>query len=574
MTKRTWFLSVLKADYRVLALMLAVGILTTAMGLLMAVVIQLLIDDIIPANDTGYLMAAIAVAFLLLMGKVGLGTAQKYFGIRQARNFNMRLIDAFFGRLLRLPKSFFDSHNTGDLIARMNDSISIQQTIAYMVNSLAINLITAVGSGILLCYYSILSGVLAFTCFFIFFLISYSYRKDIAGKVLKMMEASAVKESNYITTLHNIELIKGQNKQEHFTQVNSSTYGDFQNANFYVGKAGVRIGFLLETTGTLCYMAILTAVSYAAFQGTLSIGSLSAVLTIAGGLLPVMAALGLSVVELQGAHIAFNRMYELAVLPPEPDSQKGNDPLPIDFIGELSLEHLHFSYVPEQKVLSDLSLTVKKGEMIGIFGENGSGKSTLLKLIMGFYQAQKGSVQINRNDFTSYRLGALRNKIAYVSQQTRLFNTSLIENICLSKDPSVIADTIAYLDQIGFGAFVSKIPGRYQAQIRENGNNLSGGQKQFIAFIRALCLQPDVLLLDEPTAAMDLETEHYVLELLKAYKPNGIVILVTHRLRPAKISDRIYVLENGSVAVSGNHETLISKGDNRYAYSYKSLVND
>ena len=205
-------------------------------------------------------------------------------------------------------------------------------------------------------------------------------------------------------------------------------------------------------------------------------------------------------------------------------------------------------------------------------GESGSGKSTLSQIIQQFYQPEKGRIIVNNVlRFNEISMHTWRNIFGVVPQDIHLFNGTVLDNICLSNSKEEIEEVVRFCEKYGFNQFIEQFPQSYLTLVGEEGINLSGGQKQVIALARALYIQPQLLLLDEATAAMDRVTEKFVLELLSQLKKQITVIFISHRLHILKnISDRIYVLENGQIKAYGNHEILL-ESNNIYSNYWQDI---
>jgi ATP-binding cassette subfamily B protein len=565
--KRNWFIDILKKDIKLLIITITLGLIASSLGMAIAVFSQKLIDTIIPSHNLNNLFIGLCIAASILLIKIIVTYTQQYTGAKYNQQFNMRLIDEFFRNLLLLPKSFFDSHSTGVLIARMNDSSSIQQTITYVANTLILNALILIVSIVVMFFYSAKMSLMVLVALPIFLTIAFAYKKKVVRNITKVMEANAKKESNYISTIQNIDLLKTHNKEEMFTNINHEMYGDYQKRILRSTMTGASIGAVAELSGTFLFILMLSYSSYQMIIGNLTVGEFTAAITIATGMFGPIATLGFAILQLQGARVAFDRMYEFITLDPEYDKNEDETKLNLEKITNIELKNIYFSYQNEKIILNDLSFMVNKGEMLCIFGRNGSGKTTILKLLMYLYRPGNGDIKFNGTDIKDISIQGFRKKIAIVAQQSKLFDRTVIENICLDSDYMETETAIHFLNGLGFDKYINTLDQGYNTMINENGENLSGGQKQIISLARALCKKPDVLLLDEPTASMDEEAEAFVIETLKKFKANGIVIIVTHKRNPAKESDKIVILKNGAFQDQGTHQELVL-AKNLYSESF------
>jgi len=238
---------------------------------------------------------------------------------------------------------------------------------------------------------------------------------------------------------------------------------------------------------------------------------------------------------------------------------------------DLIIDKINFRFPGQKLLLSNISIKVDKGEFISILGESGVGKSTLIQILLKFYKTESGRIFINGTNIETISTVSWRSIIGVVPQKIKIFNSTLIDNICLG-DSSVESDKVqAFCENYGFDKYFLSLPQGYNTLLGEEGINISGGQQQLVALARALYKKPKFLILDEATSAMDRNTENFILELFVKLRNEITVLMVTHRIKTASKSDRIYILENGTISDSGKPNDLL-KYDNFYSLSYNELI--
>jgi ABC-type bacteriocin/lantibiotic exporter with double-glycine peptidase domain len=536
----------------------------------MAIFSQRLIDDILPKKNYLKLNLGIALVFILLLTKEGLSYLRQYFLLRQSKEFNNRIISFFYNHLLQLPKPFFDTRKIGELTARLNDTARIQKVIGQLAGNVVIDALMAIVATVLIFVYSWQTGIACILFMPLFSLLIYRYNKKIVVGQRNIMSSYAQTESNYISTLQGIEPIKNHNKYNLFQQSNQAIYNNYQSKIFTLGKIQISLSFAANAFAVLFLISVLTYASYQVLCGYLKTGELMAILGMSGSLLPSVANLALISIPINEAKIAFDRMFEFTGIEPEKNI---DDSLLINSFESLQVNHLTFRFAGRSQILKDISFEVNKGEIIAIMGENGCGKSTLLQILQKHYEKETGEIFVNQKIvFTDINLNNWRNIIGVVPQNIHIFNGTVIENIAFDDAITNPQKVVDFIKDYGFADFIDNLPQSLMTIVGEEGINLSGGQKQMIAMARALYHQPQLLILDEGTSAMDKQSEQFILNLLHHLKQDMAVIFITHRLHVLKnFCDRIYILENGQIVSTGTHQTLLSS-KNLYSEYWKDLI--
>ena len=272
--------------------------------------------------------------------------------------------------------------------------------------------------------------------------------------------------------------------------------------------------------------------------------------------------------SLQQSVISARRVFEILDAPLDVQSPAtGKRPTP--FVPTIELQNVSFSYGARGEALAGFDLTVGAGKTVVLFGETGSGKSTLLSLLPRFYDASKGSISISGIDVRQFDLAYLREHIGFMFQESVLFSTTVADNIAFGS-PAATQENIEAASKLAAAhGFVSRIPGGYEGYLEEGGRNLSGGERQRLALARALLPNPPILLLDDPTAALDNKTEAEVIRALTQAKEGRTTIIATHRLPLCQVADEIVVFQRGMIMERGTHLELLKK-QGVYAKAFNS----
>ncbi|MBT8218270.1 MAG: ABC transporter ATP-binding protein/permease [Bacteroidia bacterium] len=240
-----------------------------------------------------------------------------------------------------------------------------------------------------------------------------------------------------------------------------------------------------------------------------------------------------------------------------------------DLDGHIRFDDVSFSYVLGQKVLKNVSFELKKGETMAIVGSTGSGKSTIINILNRFYPLTEGKITIDDVEIRDYELESLRSRIALVLQDVFLFSGSVIQNITLMDEEITREEVIDAAKTIGAHEFIMRLPGGYDFEVMERGATLSMGQRQLISFVRALVVDPDILILDEATSSIDPETESVIQHAIETLIEKRTSIIIAHRLSTIKHANQIMVLSQGEIMERGTHKELLRNQDGHYRQLYE-----
>ena len=469
--KKQWFANLLKEDREILSFSILLGLGIAVLGMAMAIFSQKLIDDILPSQNSRKLVAGILLLAFLLLVRTGLDAIRNLFLIRQTRDFNNRINDRFYSSLLSLPKLFFDTRKTGELVARLNDTQRVQRVITTIAGSTVIDALTALVSFAFLFYYSWQTGIIATVSLPFYFLLVYVFNRRIISAQRQVMQGYALSESNYITTMQGIAAIKNSNRIPFFQKLNWLIYGNFQEKVVALGKINVKLTVFSIIFSVLFLMGILSYTSFLVFNNQMKLGELMAVLGISGSLLPAVAGLALIAIPINEAKVAFNRMYEFATLKPEEAGSKTDTDFRI-----LEVNRLAFRFAGQKQLLKDISLSIKKGECVAIVGESGCGKSTFVQILQKFYPFESGSITINESiGLSEIKTENWRNIIGVIPQEIAVFNGNVVDNLLLSPEDNP-NDVEKFIADYGFMPFIQSLPQGFASILGEEGVNLSGAK--------------------------------------------------------------------------------------------------
>ena len=561
--KQRWLIDTIRPEYELLLSSVLIGIIISVLGVVMAVYTQKLLDRIIPSGNVRMLVISILLVFLLLGVRVILTAVRQSMLLSQGKTYNIRVVDGFYSSLLGLPKPFFDTRKTGDIVARLNDTMRIQRIISDVVSTYVIDILIVGITMAMIFIYSSIAGIISTFALPLFFLMVYRWNKPIIESQQELMAAYALNESNFINTLRGITEIKSMNWQNYYENRNKSIFSIFQERAFSLGKIKIKLGMITNLAGIMYLTGLLFYTSLEVMGTRMTQGELMAIVSLSSTLLPSVMNLALVSIPLSEAKVAIERMFEFTQLNPEIEGEnpEGSNTQ----ISRISLDKVTFRFPGQKLLLSDVSLKIEKGRLAALVGESGSGKSTIVNILMRFFQPESGSLNVNDfEDSHAVPLKFWRRSIGLVPQEIHLFNGTVLENIIPNGDEVKIRKLASLITEYGLDPFVKSLPLGFATLTGEDGVKLSGGQKQVIAFIRALINDPDIILIDEGTSGMDRDTEEIIINILKRLKESVGVLLVTHRINLVKkLCDKIYLLEGKTITAAGTHYELVS-GDNLY----------
>lgn len=453
----------------------------------------------------------------------------------------------------------FEGRHTGDLITRMtNDIDAIQEiymTHIFMLVFAFIHGVIAIVSMFLLDWtFAIIAIVIGLISIFI----SAFFRKPLRRAGDNVQKGMGKMTERLIDISDGFMEIKIYNIEEKIFEKHKNENMDLNTAVIKMGKINSSFQVINNTYGTLKTIGILTLGLYMSMKGKIDIGTIAAILHLQGNASYLFENIGQFIAGIQSSLAGASRVFELLDSPTE--SYNTNEKNQNEFVSKTMIEikDLCFSYDGEKRVLDEVNISVEEGKMVAIVGASGGGKSTLIKLLMRFYNENQGHILINGQSIASRTLRETRDRIAYVPQDSYLFNGTIEENIRYGRLDATKKEIMESAKMAYAHEFIIRFSDGYQTIVGEKGENLSGGQKQRIAIARAVLKNAPILLLDEATSALDSESEHLVQLALNRLMKGRTTIAIAHRLSTIESADEIYVLQNGKVKEKGKHIELIS----------------
>lgn len=528
----------------------------TVLGLSSSIYIEKVTDYVLVGGNTNLLNLLSVMMLVILAFQIFISSYQGVIVLRTGQMIDARLILGYYKHLLRLPQSFFDTMQVGEITSRINDAVKIRNFINSTAMRLLVNALIVVLSFLLMFgyYWKLALIMLAVIPFYAaIYMVFDRWNKRVERKV---MENAASLESQLVESLNaektikqfGIEDFENECTENRFVRLLYSIYSSVKAAIFSANSS--------DFISRLFTIILIWVGSYFVIDGEITPGELMSFYALVGFFTSPAASLIEANKSVREAMIAADRLFEIMDLEREEETDKIQ--LSRESVGDIVFSDVSFAYGTRREIFKNFNLTIHQGEMIAIVGESGSGKSTLANLLQNLYPVNSGKITIGGLELKYLSTESVRHLISAVPQQITLFSGSVIENIAIGEyEPDV--KKILNLSQIlGLEDFINSLPEGFNTYIGENGSMLSGGQKQRLAIARALYKDPEILILDEATSALDSVSEQYVQKVLSDFiQRKKTVIVIAHRLSTIRSADNVVVLRDGEVVESGRFENLL-----------------
>jgi len=461
-----------------------------------------------------------------------------------------------FENVLSLDMKYFENKSSGRLMAILNDDVNqLERFLDTGANKLLQTATTVIVIGGTFLYISPLIATFAFIPIPIIIFGSFKFTSTIASRYERIRETIETLNSNLSNSISGILNVKSFTRESKELERIDISSNEVRSANYHAIKLSAAFIPIIRVAILFGFTATLLIGGFLALDGEIKVATYSVLLFITQRLLWPLTELGDTFDLYQRAMASFNRIFSLK----NESSEIGNGDIEFSKLeNKIELNNVSFSYVDNFNVLNNVDLTINAGQTTAIVGSTGSGKSTLIKLLLRLYEINNGSISYDSNNLKDIELSSLREKIGLVSQDVFLFEGNVIENIAYGDLNASESEVWNAAQKSEADEFINNLPQKEKTIVGERGQKLSGGQRQRISIARAILKNPEILILDEATSSVDNETEAAIQRSLDILKKDRTVIVIAHRLSTVRNADIIYVLENGSVVESGNHESLLN----------------
>jgi ATP-binding cassette subfamily B multidrug efflux pump len=534
-------------------------ILGSALSVLPPWLTKLAIDRYIRTSDLAGLNEIAGLYILALLGTFIFSYGQTWVLNLMGQKIMYDLRMEIFGHLQKLDVAFFDKNPVGRLMTRVTTDVdALNELFTAGVISVFGDIFTLAGIVVILFLLNYQLALAIFSVIPLLFLVSFLFKIKVRESYRRVRTAIARINSFLQENITGTAVIQsfGQEKRQYrrFTEINrehldANLQSIFYYALFYP---------LLELVGALAVALVIWYGGLKVFAGSLTLGALVAFVQYSDRFFRPISDLSEKYTILQAAMASSERTFKLLDTAPIIASPHQPKAASVDK-GSLDFRHVTFSYNQGEPVLQDVSFEVRPGEKLALVGATGAGKTTIISLLSRFYEVDKGQILVDGIDVRDYDLQGLRRSIGVVLQDVFLFSGSVAENIRLGNARIPDNEVEHAAETVHASSFIHRLSYQYRTEIGERGSSLSVGQKQLLAFARALAHDPKILVLDEATSSIDTETELLIRDALEKLMAGRTSIIIAHRLSTIQNADRILVLHRGRVRELGTHQELLKQ---------------
>lgn len=472
-------------------------------------------------------------------------------------------------KINRMPMAYFESKTVGEVLSRItNDVDTLGQSLSQSITTLITSVTTLIGVLVMMLSISPLMTLIA--------LVILPVSGMLIGVVVKHSQKYFVAQQTYLGKIngqieetyggHNI--VKAFNREEaslkEFKETNDELYRSAWKSQFISGMMQPIMTFV----GNLGYVAVAVSGSMLAIRGVIDVGEIQAFIQYVKSFTQPITQLAQVSNLLQSTAASAERVFEF-LNEAEEDMQAENPVKLSQMEGAVSFSHVQFGYNPDKIIIKDFSCEVKPGQMVAIVGPTGAGKTTMVKLLMRFYDVNKGAICVDGHNVRDFNRSELRENFGMVLQDTWLFKGTIMENIRYGRLDATDEEVIEAAKAAHAHRFIQTLPGGYQMELNEEASNVSQGQKQLLTIARAILADNPILILDEATSSVDTRTEIRIQKAMNNLMRGRTSFVIAHRLSTIKDADVILVMKDGDIVEQGNHEELLVK-DGFYASLYNS----
>jgi ABC-type multidrug transport system fused ATPase/permease subunit len=492
---------------------------------------------------------------------------QTYIMALVAQQVLSKLRAELFEKINRLPLGFHDRHESGVTMSRIvNDVAVFQELLTQGVVNVVVDLLLLVGIVAIMLAMSPKLALLTFSVIPIMVIATIVFTQRARGAFLRTRETIGEVAAGFQENVSGVRVVQAFAREEvsqgRFERINRGNL----NANLFAVALSSAYPPVVEFTGMTATAVVLFFGSFAVMTGEVTLGVVVAFLTYITRFFQPIRELSMVYTLFQQAMAAGEKIFELMDHPLEIEDKPDAKPLP-PIQGRVEFDHVHLSYRVGTPVLRDVSFVAEPGKTIALVGPTGAGKTSIASLLARFYEVTEGRVLVDGIDIRDVTMTSLRRQMGFVPQDPFLFTGSIADNIRFGRLDATDEEVVEAAKLANAHEFIMRLPEGYATQVYERGQNYSQGQRQLIAFARAVLANPRILILDEATASVDTRTEALIQAALARVLEGRTSFVIAHRLSTIRNADMVMVVEQGEIVERGSHRELLSR-DGKYRHLY------
>lgn len=549
-------------------------LLITGITVVYPIILQITIDEVVLGGKYEWI-PYLALGFIGIMIIKGAGTyIHQYTGELFGITSVYKLRNALYGKLQYLPFHYYDNAKTGDLMSRLTSDVEGFRFFLSFGFSELLRLIVLIATtfGVMFYYSPSLTFVTLATLPFLAIVV-YKFEKSVHPAFRGIRKSFGKLNTNVQENISGINTVKSLSREDFVIDKFNSSNGDYKDKYLFTSSIWAKYFPLMEFLGNISVVLLFSYGGYLVINDSLQPGELVAFYSLVGYIIWPIANLGFVINLFSQSKASGERLLE--ILEEDNEITDMDDAIQVNKLkGDVEFQNVTLRYgEDDQEALYDISFKASPGKMIGLIGSTGSGKTSLTQLMTRFYEPIRGDVLIDGVSVKNYSLHSLRSNIGFVLQESFLFSSSIKANISYGRPDATMEEIIDAAKRAQAHEFIMELPDGYDTMLGERGMGLSGGQKQRIAIARSICVDPSILILDDATSAVDMETEFQIQKALKEVMKGRTTFIIAHRISSLKHADEILVLENGNIVERGKHEFLLSN-DGPYQRIYNIQYQD
>ncbi len=546
---------------------LIASLIVTLLGIISSLFNNIIYDEILPYGQKDVLKMMLLVFLGISLTSTFLSFIRQWILLHLSIKIDIPLMLGYFEHIYKLPMKFFSTRKTGDITTRFSDAFTVKNIFTSIALSLVMDISMALISGVILFNMNPkLFGIIVIMTIISIILV-FIFKQPYKKINEEQMQQSSVLNSEIIEGLRAVETIKGNANEDMELESIEKEYIRSMRIGYkesMLSNVQGTISSVISGVGNLILLYVgITSV----INNDITLGSYMAFMTLSGYFMdPIGNLVGLQL-QIQEANISMKRLSEIMEYEKEQEDVIAGENEDIEIKnryrdiekveGDIELKDITFRYGNRKPALNDISFVIPKGKKVALVGASGSGKSTIAKLLLKYYEPEKGSITIDGVDISEYTNKSLRTIISYVPQNIELFSKSIYDNIRVTRRNATLEEVEEAAKKADAHDFIKKLPMGYYTYLEEAGNGLSGGEKQRIALARAFLKENDFYIMDESTSNLDFATENIIFDMIYNKFRKKTMLIVAHRLATVKNCDKIIVMNEGKIAEQGTHDELL-----------------